>query len=165
MRMQRQTFSRILLVLMSLWCLGFVVGPGLEHAIGDTHLVPSVYKGVCHQDPARSFEMFGTSWAVCHRCSAIYLSFMLVSALLILRDRLSIEFLPRPSVIVALLLPIIADGVTDLLGIRSADLVSRLITGILTGSLLALVVLPILYDALQKLSFVEPYPSPGGHDA
>ena len=163
--MQQRTVSWLLMVLVGLWCLGFSVGPVIEHALFGTDGSIRVYQGICHQDPARSFSWFGTQWAVCHRCSAIYISFALVAGLVILRKRLSLASVPSPIMLVALLVPVALDGGLDLLGLRSSDLISRMVTGTLTGGVLAVAILPILYDALRKLSAAEPTPSAGGYDA
>ena len=165
MRMQHHSFVRLFLLLVIVWCLGFTVGPVVENLVAGTQNTSVIYQGICHQDAARSFSWFGSQWSVCHRCSAIYLAFAIVALAVVFRGRSSLETLPRPWVIGALLLPIVLDGTADFIGIRSADLASRLVTGGLAGAVLAVVIIPILDDALHKLSAVNVSPSPGGHDA
>ena len=153
------------MVLVGLWCLGFSVGPAAERTLIGTDSSVHLYETICHQDAARSFSWFGVQWAVCHRCSAIYLSFALVAAVVLYRGHLSLDRVPSSIVLSVLLMPVAVDGTLDLLGIRSADIVSRILTGALAGGVLAVAIIPILFDALRKLSVSEPTPSPGGYDA
>jgi len=165
MHMQQRSFSRLFVAIVSLWCVGFMFGPALELSLAGTQSSSLIYEGICHQDPARSFSWFGAQWAVCHRCSAIYLAFAVGVFAAVLSGRVSLTTLPRPLVIALLLLPIIVDGTADLVGLRSSDLMSRLLTGGLTGAVLAMVVVPVLHDALPKLMRADVSPFPGGHDA
>jgi len=54
----------------TLWCLAIVAGAVLK--------LPWVYaffSFICHQDPARSWHLLGSSLPVCIRCTSIYLAF------------------------------------------------------------------------------------------
>jgi uncharacterized membrane protein len=165
MRFQRRTISHLVILAVGLWCIGFTLGPVVETLLSGGNLSQRLYASICHQDPVRSFSWFGDQWAVCHRCSAIYLSFGIATLFLVLRDRLTLETLPKPSSIMLLLLPVVIDALTDLAGIRSADVVSRLMTGSLTGIVLASIVVPVLFDALKKLHILDTSGSPGGSHA
>jgi uncharacterized membrane protein len=59
-----------LLIGSTLWCLGILAAP----AFG----LPWVYEffaRICHQDPGRSWHIFGHALPVCVRCASIYFSF------------------------------------------------------------------------------------------
>ncbi len=164
--MRHTSLSRLLVLLILLWSVGFSFGPVLEDALTGTQGTMKLYERICHQDPARSFSWFGHHWAVCHRCSAIYIGFMVSALIVLVRGRLTLDAVPRPGVILLLIAPVIVDAMADLTGIWSSDMSSRLVTGNLAGVSLALVVCPALFDALHKLDRIaEPSPSAGAHDA
>ncbi len=72
------------------------------------------YRVTCHQQPERSFHIFGYQAALCHRCTAIWLSFFLGGLIFILlRHRL--RGLPFHWWILAMI-PVGLDGGTQLIG-------------------------------------------------
>ncbi len=66
----RSKFSSALLAGATLWCAGIIAAPLLN--------LPFVYHFfsiICHQDPARSWHVFGEPLPVCIRCASIYFAF------------------------------------------------------------------------------------------
>ena len=62
--------KRVLLAASTLWCLSIVAAP----LLGWTW-VYEFFSRVCHQDPERSWQLFGRSLPVCIRCASIYFAF------------------------------------------------------------------------------------------
>jgi len=70
------------LVFLSVWWGGILSAPALKAAGGDPSFLYRIYSQVCHQDPSRSFHLFGYKLGVCSRCTGIYagaLLFVLIS--------------------------------------------------------------------------------------
>lgn len=60
--------------LAALLCLAPVAAPVLaaHGSVSGAGMIYLAFAPACHQRPARSFELEGHAWAVCHRCSGIY---------------------------------------------------------------------------------------------
>ena len=61
-----------LIIGSTLWCLAILAAPILPLAP-----VYDFFSKICHQDPARSWHIFGHSLPVCIRCASIYFAFTL----------------------------------------------------------------------------------------
>lgn len=86
-----------------------------------------VYSFLCHQGSERSFFVFGYQMAICQRCAAIYSGFFVGGLLFgLLRRRLAP--LPWKAYLLAVI-PLAADGLTQLLGLRESTWLLRLATG------------------------------------
>jgi uncharacterized membrane protein len=59
-----------LLVCSTLWCLSIVAAPVLG-----LRWVYLFFSAICHQDPERSWHLFGVALPVCIRCTSIYMAF------------------------------------------------------------------------------------------
>ena len=85
----------------------------------------------CHQNPNRSFHLFGYKFACCERCAAIYFSIAIFGLLFaLMRTQLR---RPRYVEIVALSAPVVLDGLAVGSGLYAGDAVVRVITGALFG--------------------------------
>src|SRR5207249_9830731 len=60
----------ILLAGATLWCVSILAAPAL-----DLSPVYRFFAAICHQDPARSWYLFGEPLPVCIRCASIYFAF------------------------------------------------------------------------------------------
>ncbi|HAV24395.1 MAG TPA: hypothetical protein DCX46_13095 [Bacteroidetes bacterium] len=150
--MRRRTVYLILASSALVWSLGFLTAPMFASSIRPEGAVYAFYGRVCHQLPDRSVTWFGGPWAVCHRCSAIYLSFAAVLLFFPVVRSLDSWKPPGPAVIVGLLLPMALDGLLDFVGILDATTSSRVITGMLAGVCLGLTVPPLFLEAVQQLT-------------
>ena len=67
--MKNKTYA-VLLAGSTLWCLMIIAAPlfGLS-------TVYEFFSKICHQDPARSWHIFGEPLPVCIRCASIYCGF------------------------------------------------------------------------------------------
>jgi len=73
---------RGLLILSALvWCLTLFAPPLLQNGSREERRAAAwiilAFSPLCHQEPARSFQVDGHPMAVCARCTGIYLGFLL----------------------------------------------------------------------------------------
>jgi uncharacterized membrane protein len=101
----------------TLWCLSIIAGPAFRLS-----WVYHFFSIICHQDPTRSWHIFGESLPVCIRCASIYFAF---SASLWLGIRTNIRWL-RISLFLMLCEFIVARLVIDAAFLRS-------LSGVLVG--------------------------------
>ena len=110
-----------------------------------SHLANSIYGGfavVCHQLPERSYFIFGHKLAVCSRCTGLYAGFALTLLLYpLLRPLRSVDW-PPPVWLVLAAVPMAIDFGLTFLGIWENTHTSRLLTGLLLGSVSVLYVMP-----------------------
>lgn len=113
---------------------GLVVLAPVLAASGQGSVAKPIYRyfGLfCHQDPDRSFHLFGQQFACCERCAAIYGSIALGGLLFTLvRGQMRA---PRYVEIVTLVSPVVLDGMAVGAGIYDGNVVMRVITGGLFG--------------------------------
>ncbi len=138
----------ILLVPALIWCAGFLLLPLAGLAADD--LVGHVYGRVCHRMVERSFAWNGVPWAVCIRCSAIYLSFTATLIVVPLVRGLDRWKPMSPPAFAAWLVPAVVDAALSFSGLHPAGTVTRLLTGTLAGIGLGLTVPPLFIDALTR---------------
>lgn len=94
-------------------------------------VIYSVYSLLCHQIPERSFFIWGHQMAFCQRCTAIYGS-VLVGGLLFPLVRRWLQPLPWRLYLV-LNVPLVIDGLIQLLGLWESTPFRRVLTGSLFG--------------------------------
>jgi uncharacterized membrane protein len=101
---------------------------------------------VCHQLPERSFWVGGHYLPVCARDTGIYIGFFIGYLLLPMRKK---DAYGPPNLWMTLLMtmPMVVDGTTQLIGLRTSTNELRLLTGLLFGAALA----PLLIYALALL--------------
>jgi uncharacterized membrane protein len=59
-----------LLIGATLWCVAIVAAP-----VFGLNWVYRFFSIICHQEPERSWQIFGRSFPVCIRCASIYFAF------------------------------------------------------------------------------------------
>lgn len=150
-----RTIPRALRAFLALFwggvCAGFLAAPLLE-ALGHSPAAAFLYalfSPVCHQNPERSFSLFGHPWAVCHRCSGIYLGLFLAS---FLPFELGIVRSPnlRRLWVACATAPMLFDVFLQLTGIWSGGPASRFATGLVFGAMLSSLLAPGLVDFLKQ---------------
>jgi len=88
---------------------------------------------VCHQMPERTLQIGGRLLCVCARDTGIYLG-LLFGLFLIPMRRRDASGPPNLYITLAMILPMIADGTTQAVGLRNSTNQLRLITGLLFGT-------------------------------
>lgn len=135
--------------------------PGIQEVL--IEILNSVGGLVCHQLPERTFEIGGHLLCVCARDTGIYIG-ILVGLLLVVMGRRERSGPPSLYLILAMILPLILDGSTQALGLRTSTNQLRLVTGLLFGTaispflvyLLPLLPLPRRIPVLRSIVPSEP---------
>ena len=115
-----------------MWCVSIIAAPLLH--------LPFVYQFfslICHQDPARSWDLFGEPLPVCIRCASIYFAF---AASLWLGFRTNVTWL-RAALVFMLCEFVFARVFVDAAALRS-------LSGILVGWSAA----PFVKQGVEELS-------------
>ena len=151
MSLPRITFLGILAG-ATIWCGLILAAPLLAHT--DSPVASPLYDGfhrVCHQFEDRSLHLAGMPLPVCARCSAIYFSFLLgVLAYPVFR-RLTQPRIPPRAVVIAAVIPMVADVGFGMIGVYDVSMSTRLVTGALFGSGIAFVILPVAIEAANQI--------------
>jgi len=132
-----------------------VAAPLLASAEGLRPLSGPVYfifSWVCHQDPERSLAIKGSPLAVCTRCTFLYLGVLVTS---VLYPAIGSPPVPRPRFLFIAAFPLVVDGGTQLLGLRSSTNSLRALTGFLFGLALAFYVAPEAESAVSSVLHVR----------
>jgi uncharacterized membrane protein len=114
---------------------------------------------ICHQIPSRSFSLYGYPFAVCHRCSGIYLGLFIGS--FFLYQQIHRHPKARRIWIIAASLPLISDALLQYAGLWSGNAYSRFSTGLLFGVMLSSIlsrgIAEVLaqYPRLRRLSVIR----------
>jgi uncharacterized membrane protein len=128
---------------------GLIVAAPLALARGHGFLAHTIYHAfspLCHQLPERSFYVAGHAFAVCARCTGIYVG--LASGVLLFPLVRSMRRTDAPARVWLLLAaaPTALDFSLGFFGIWSNTHLSRFITALLLGAVAAMFVVPGLID-------------------
>lgn len=95
---------------------------------------------VCHQQPERSFFLFGGSVAVCARCLGIYLG-AAMGCLIRVPRKIAMQFL------IAVVSVNFVDGLAEFVGLHENWMLMRFMLGIVLGAAAAMIVIASLTRA------------------
>ena len=135
----------LLVVVGSLCFVGLLVAAPLAQANGIGWLSLPVYAAfshVCHQIPERSFYIAGYPFAVCARCTGLYVGFAVAVVFYPLLTSLKRTHTPERKWLFIAAAPLGIDFALGLLGIWENTHVSRFLTGALLGSVSVFFILP-----------------------
>lgn len=118
------------------WCVLIVLIPLVVERFPVVGFLYLPFSPICHQLPERSFFLLGHQLPVCARCTGIYVGVFVGSFLAHLKA-------PPRGVLVAALIPMVVDGVTQLV-FRESFNVLRAATGFIAGVGVAFYVYPAL---------------------
>jgi uncharacterized membrane protein len=123
------------------------------------HLAKSIYGGfalLCHQLPERSYFIAGHKFAVCARCTGLYAGFAFTLLLYpLLRPLRTIDW-PPPVWLVLAAVPMAIDFGLTFLGIWQNTHTSRLLTGLLLGSVSVFYVMPGVAELATRKTRTKP---------
>lgn len=135
------------LVLMSM-----IVGAPIALSHGYPVVAVAIYKGfspLCHQISERSFHVEGQAFAVCARCTGIYVGFAAGVIFYPLVRSLKRTDTPGRKWLLLAAVPVFVDWSLGFSGIWANTHLSRFLTGALLGAVCALYIVPGLTDLLQ----------------
>jgi uncharacterized membrane protein len=155
-------FWAISAAVVTLLVMLIVVAP-LAAASGHGEIATGIYRAfgsICHQLPERSFFIDGHKLAVCSRCTGIYGGFLFALLIYPLVRSLRNTSTPDRKWLVLATLPLAIDFGLTFFGIWENTHTSRLLTGLLLGSVAVFYVMPGIMDlslrALQNQSSLKP---------
>jgi uncharacterized membrane protein len=143
--MRKRTIYLLALAAEMVWLLGIISAPFFESigldAISDN--LYNAYRTVCHQKAERTIFVFGAKMAVCARCFSIYLGLFVGTLLVPLYNKIESPRIPDIKVALLSLVPLAADGITQLAGFRESTNELRLVTGFLFGIIFISYLIPL----------------------
>lgn len=136
-----------------------VIAP-LAAASGRNEIADAIYRAFglfCHQRPDRSYFIDDHKLAVCSRCTGIYFGFALTLLAYPLLRSLRRTAIPARKWLMLATLPLAIDFSLTFFGIWENTHTSRLLTGLLLGSVAVFYVMPGIADlSLRALRFEPP---------
>jgi uncharacterized membrane protein len=145
-----------------MFLMALVVVAPLAAASGHGALAQVIYRAFdvfCHQRPERSYFIDGHQFAVCSRCTGLYAGFALTLLLYPLIRSLRTTTTPPRSWLLLAAVPLGIDFSLTFFGIWENTHTSRLLTGMLLGSVAVFYVVPGLMDlSLRTLQASKPQP-------
>ncbi|MBS1494542.1 MAG: DUF2085 domain-containing protein [Bacteroidetes bacterium] len=97
---------------------------------------------ICHQQDARSFHLLGYKFAVCSRCTSIYLGFLIAVIFYPVKFKLSNTELPSIWFLIIPVFLIAADALLDVFGLMTNSFLTRSLTGGIAGFMLPFFLIP-----------------------
>jgi uncharacterized membrane protein len=139
----------------------------LAAASGHNEIAGAIYRGfsvLCHQRPDRSYFIDGHEFGVCSRCTGIYFGFALTLLAYPLLRSLRTTTTPARKWLLLAALPLVIDFSLTFFGLWENTHTSRLVTGLLLGSVAVFYVMPGIADlslrALQTAASTTPSAAP-----
>lgn len=112
------------------------------------------FKPICHQLPERSYFINGYQLPVCVRCFGIYIGLLAGALIYPIFKKINSTNAPKYKYLYFILIPVIFDGLAQLLNIYSSPHYLRLITGIWASAGLVFWVLP-LFNRIYNNMFAK----------
>jgi uncharacterized membrane protein len=140
--------------LIALAIIVAIVGAPLALANGHTTLAGDIYKGfsfLCHQLPDRSFHLAGHQFAVCSRCTGLYVGFALTALAYPLIRPIRTTTTPALIWLVLATVPLLVDFSLGYFNIWQNTHASRFITGALLSSVAVFYIIPGLVEITSKI--------------
>jgi len=144
----------LVLVLGALVVVGLIIGAPLALAGNHTSIAFVIYRGfskVCHQIPERSFYLAGYPLAVCSRCTGLYAGFTASLIVYPLFRPFRTTDGPHPRWLFMAAVPLAIDFGLTFVGLWENTHSSRLITGLLLGSVAVFYVMPGIADLSLRI--------------
>lgn len=129
--------------------IALILGAPLALSTGHAFAGLTIYRSfsyVCHQIPERSFFIAGHPFAVCSRCTGVYLGFAAATLFYPAVRSLRVTTTPARKWLFLAAAPLAVDFSLGYFGIWENTHTSRFLTGLLLGSVAVLFVLPGLMD-------------------
>lgn len=134
----------LILIAVLTWCLLIVGAPYLAHLnlVLPSGFIYLFFSKICHQNPERSFFIWGKQFAVCARCTGLYFGFLTGSLIFLIFKDFKNLVPPRRYLFFIALIPITIDLSLTVLKIWQNTFLTRFVTGAILGSTVALFVIP-----------------------
>ena len=131
-----------------------IVGAPLALANGHATLAGDIYKAfsfLCHQLPDRSFHIEGHQFAVCSRCTGLYVGFALTALAYPLIRPLRATTTPALIWLILAAVPLLIDFSLGYFNIWANTHASRFLTGALLSSVAVFYIIPGLVEITSRI--------------
>jgi uncharacterized membrane protein len=134
---------------IALALVAMIVGAPLAQANAHPAFASAIYKVfsfVCHQIPERSFHLAGNQFAVCSRCTGLYVGFAVAALVYPLARSLIRTDTPRRRWLILAAVPLLIDFSLTYFGVWSNTHLTRFSTGALLAAVAVFYVMPGLVE-------------------
>jgi uncharacterized membrane protein len=149
----------LIVLVCTLLFVSMIVAAPLAAAGHHDNLAGTLYHSfglLCHQLPERSFFILGNKFAVCSRCTGLYLGFVVTLALYPLLKSIRRTHLPARKWLIAASIPLLIDFSVTFFGVWENTHATRFLTGMLLGSVMVFYVMPGIVElSLRRWSALE----------
>jgi len=145
LRTRRPLIAWLLVLAIAMLAVLLIVGAPLAVANGHNALAFVMYatfRKLCHQLPERSFFIAGHQFAVCARCTGLYLGFMLAVLFYPLVRQLRATEAPRRQWLFIAAVPMALDVGLNALGVWENTHSSRFLTGLILSVVSVFYIMP-----------------------
>ena len=156
----------MIVVVGSLLFVGLIVAAPIARRMQYGALAATLYQAfshACHQQPERSFFVADQPFAVCARCTGLYIGFALIGLLYPLLTSLRRTDPPQRKWLFLAVVPFAIDFGLGFLGIWENTHASRFLTGALLGGVVVFYVMPALAELSQRFKSRRSPTSKTGH--
>lgn len=105
-------------------------------------VIYQVFSPFCHQMPSRSFQFEGIPFAVCARCTGVYLGILIGLLVYPFVRRIEDQRMPNRLVLIGGFAPLVLDGLAGVTRIYASSISIRAATGVIAGAVIAWFILP-----------------------
>ena len=143
------TVTWVITATIALALVAMIVGAPLFQSTGHLAFASPIYKVfsyVCHQIPERSFHLAGHQFAVCSRCTGLYMGFAVATLVYPLTRSLIRTDTPRRRWLILAAVPLLIDFSLTYFGVWSNTHLTRFATGALLGAVSVFYVMPGLVE-------------------
>ena len=143
------TITWIITATIALALVAMIIGAPLFQSTGHLAFASPIYKVfsyVCHQIPERSFHLAGHQFAVCSRCTGLYVGFAVATLVYPLAGSLIRIDTPRRRWLILAAVPLLIDFSLTYFGLWSNTHLTRFVTGALLGAVAVFYVMPGLVE-------------------
>lgn len=146
---------RIFLLLVVIWCSFIILSPIINSLGGGfstaSDLSYYAFGKICHQIEGRSFILAGEKLPVCSRCSALYFGFLFSLILFPFYQRKYGSNSPPTTILIAISGFMGFDVFLTLIGLWESTMASRVLTGMMVGSILPFYIVSPLLESVNNL--------------
>ena len=147
----------LILIFVLIWCLLILTAPFLasQQLKLQSAFIYLFFSKICHQQPDRSFFIWGKQFAVCVRCSGLYFGFLIGTLLFPLVRSFKNFNQHRRYLFFIAVIPITIDLLLTIFRIWQNTFFSRFGTGLFLGTVVALFVIAGICNLRREMKYTR----------